>query len=215
MIPGGVDGVGVDLPVAVVVDLITDLHGQGVHGAGAVITLQAGREAVGVVVLKTYGAVAVVVVGVGAVGLRGAGEERRVRVIAVAVLGHEALGGLAGQHRGPGAVAVAVLIGVDRGGVGGVLVYLPVTVVVEAVALFLSAGVHRGVVVVAVLLIGVAVAVLVMLARQDARLGGGVFGVVTGEHTQGEERGEQSDRAQHEGHPGRGEPTGWPRITRL
>jgi hypothetical protein len=84
LVPGlGVHRADVGLAVAVVVDVVADLRRRGVHRPGGVVALLAGREAVAVAVGEAAGAVAVVVRGVEAVVLDGAGVDRRVAVVTV------------------------------------------------------------------------------------------------------------------------------------
>ena len=119
-----------------------------------VVALLARRPAVRVFIGVAGGAVAVVVGGVRAVVLVGAGVEGLVRVVAVATQLGVAAGLLAGLGRGVvQAVAVRVGVQVPGGEIDDVVVLVvlsAVAVVVHAVADLVGVRVHRRVVVVAV-----------------------------------------------------------------
>ncbi len=170
----------VDRAVAVVVLVVADLHGSGmtvvvrVVAVGRVLDVARGLLAlpglltqvavavgVGVAVpdrsvhrILVLGAVAVVVDAVA--GFGGTRVDVVVAVVAVGRVGHVAGRLRAGIHEGRAlAVAVTVRVAVPGRGVLGVgLVGLPVAVVVVAVAHLGGEGVDRGLLVVAVVVVG-------------------------------------------------------------
>jgi len=146
-----------------------------------VVAVRAGGEAVRVRVRVADRAVAVVIDGVRALCLGGAGEGGRVEVVAVRALGDVAARRItAGDDLVRGAEAVTVGVLEEGGGVCRVVVDDAVAVVVDAVAELVSAGADRGVGVVAVVSRDDTVAISV----------DGVGLIATGDEREGGERGE-------------------------
>lgn len=142
----------VDVAVAVVVVAIAGLRRVREDRGIAVVAVFARRETVGVSVVVAHAPIAVVVDGVAAVQLFGAGVVGRVAIVAVTVfLGVAAGSGTRDLGDVGTAVAVAIGVGVPRGGVDGIAaVHTPAAVVVDAVADLDTAGAHAAVGVVAV-----------------------------------------------------------------
>ena len=114
-----------------------------------------------------------------------AGVGHRAVVVAVGVVGDVALGATQGRGRRRGRIAVAIAIDVDEPGTAGPLVDQPVAVVVDVVAHLDPAGGDRGVVVVAVTVVGDAIAahvggcaIAIAIAVGVAHGGEGGVGVV-------------------------------------
>ncbi len=150
--PGcGVGGVVIDGAVAVVVEVVAELGVFGEDGRKAVIAVLTGGIAVAVSIGVACGPVAVVVGGVGAVVLAGAGVDVGAGVIAVIAIRDVGVRRLTGGGaQGGVAVAIPVVVRVEGAGVGGVIVHLGVAVIVEFVADLGVSREHEGLAVIAV-----------------------------------------------------------------
>lgn len=165
----GVDSIQLCITVTVPVDRVTALVGTGVHIGVHVIALFAGEVPVGITVDRPNGAVAVVVIRVGAVGLVGTGVILSITVVTVVSSCHEAFRlRTAHGHDRVVAVAVFVYISVPRGLIDRIHVDIAVTVVVDLVTDLVGAGVNRRIAVIAVL-VGI-VAITVFVDHHHARI---------------------------------------------
>ena len=142
--------------VAVLVYAVTHLGRVRTHARRTVVALLTGGPPVAIGVHVAHRTVTIVVHGVRAVGLGGAGVYRSVAFVAVAVGRREAVAAVATQDDRPVPVPIPVIVGVPGPHVSGVLVGLVVAVLVHPVTHLVGAGVHTrgGVVTIAALLDG-------------------------------------------------------------
>ena len=168
----GVVSVGVGVIVGVSSAVCVDAVVPGIvcariGGRLGVVAVFACREAITVFIGIRNAAVAVVVVGIGAVVFDCRRVEGRVGVVAVVAVGNHSVGCFAAFGGGRIHVAKAIFVSVGPEGDGDVFVDLPIAVVVDAIADFNRGTIDRGIVVIAVVCARVPISILVALDADD------------------------------------------------